>query len=102
MQLQGPVFNSYAFGGFLIFRGIAPFIDGRAEVYGDDFLSHFSAAIAGNERVLGGILERYAITWTLLSPSDGATRALDRMPGWRRVYADDWAVIHVRAAASAS
>jgi hypothetical protein len=102
MQLQGPVLNSYAFGGFLIFRGIAPFIDGRAEVYGGDFLSHFSAAIAGNERVLGGILERYAITWTLLSPNDGATRILDRMPGWRRVYADDWAVIHVRATAPAS
>jgi hypothetical protein len=102
MQLQGPVFNSYAFGGFLIFRGIAPFIDGRAEVYGDAFLSHFSAAIAGDERALGGILERYAITWTLLSPSDGATQVLARMPGWRRVYADNWAVIHVRAAAPAS
>jgi hypothetical protein len=102
MQLQGPVFNSYGFGGFLIFRGIAPFIDGRAELYGNDFLGQFTAAIAGNERVLGGILERYAIMWTLLSPDDGATRALDRMPGWRRVYADDWAVIHVRAAAPAS
>jgi hypothetical protein len=101
MQLQGPVFNSYAFGGFLIFRGIAPFIDGRAEVYGDDFLSQFSVAIAGNERVLGGTLERYAIRWTLLSPRDGATQVLDRMPGWRRAYADDWAVIHVRAAAPA-
>jgi hypothetical protein len=40
--------------------------------------------------------------WTLLNPDDGATRALDGMPGWRRVYADDWAVIHVRAAAPAS
>lgn len=102
MQLRGPVFNSYAFGGFLIFRGIAPFIDGRAEVYGDDFLTQFSAASSGNERVLGDILERYPITWTLLSPSDGATRVLDSLPGWRRVYADDWAVIHVRAAARAS
>ncbi|HEV2545858.1 MAG TPA: hypothetical protein VGU20_00825 [Stellaceae bacterium] len=102
MQLRGPVFNSYAFGGFLIFRGIAPFIDGRAEVYGDDFLGQFSAAIAGNERVLEGIIEHYAIGWTLLSPGDGATRVLDGMPGWRRVYADDWAVIHVRAAAPAS
>jgi hypothetical protein len=30
----GPVFNDYIFGGYLIHTGIAPFIDGRGELYG--------------------------------------------------------------------
>ena len=30
----GPVLNDYDFGGYLDFVGIAPFIDGRAELYG--------------------------------------------------------------------
>ena len=30
-----PVLNSYGFGGALIFNGIAPYIDGRVDMYGD-------------------------------------------------------------------
>jgi hypothetical protein len=60
-------------------------------------LSQFRDALSGNEQVLANILDRYAITWTLLRPSDGATSTLDHMPGWRRVYTDQFAVIHVRA-----
>jgi len=36
-HLQGPVFNDYAFGGYLVFAGIEPFIDGRY-FYGDAFI----------------------------------------------------------------
>src|SRR5207237_7650261 len=32
-----PVFNDYSMGGPLIMQGIAPAIDGRADMYGDDF-----------------------------------------------------------------
>jgi hypothetical protein len=30
----GPILNDYDFGGYLDFVGIPPFIDGRAELYG--------------------------------------------------------------------
>jgi hypothetical protein len=33
LGLEGPVFNSEVFGGYLTFRGIPTFIDGRAELY---------------------------------------------------------------------
>ena len=33
-----PVLNDYQFGAVLIFNGIAPFVDSRAELYGDAFL----------------------------------------------------------------
>ncbi|MDV6329139.1 hypothetical protein Q5L94_13915, partial [Idiomarina sp. Sol25] len=35
----GPVLNEYAFGGYLIWQGVKPFIDSRADLYGDRFVS---------------------------------------------------------------
>jgi hypothetical protein len=97
MGLRGPVFNSEGFGGYLIFRGVPTFIDGRVELYGNDFLARYVKAQAGDENVLTALISRYAITWTLLSPQQGAVRAFDSLPGWHRVYADNLAVIHTRA-----
>ncbi len=99
MGLSGPVFNSEAFGGYLIFKGVPTFIDGRIEMYGDAFLGRYLEAADRKERVLTDLLGQYGITWTLLRPQDRAVEVLDRLPGWRRVYADRYAVIHVRQSA---
>jgi hypothetical protein len=96
-RLRGPVFNSEGFGGYLIFRGVPTFIDGRVELYGNDFLARYLKAQAGDLDALTALVAQYAITWTLLSPQQGAVRAFDSLPGWHRVYADNLAVIHTRA-----
>jgi hypothetical protein len=96
LNLTGPVFNSEAFGGYLIFSGVPTFIDGRVELYGNDFLAAYLAAERGDAAVLAGLLDRYHIAWTLLQAQSPAVAALDRLPGWRRAYADGEAVIHVR------
>jgi hypothetical protein len=101
MGITGPVFNSEQFGGYLIFRGVPVFIDGRMEMYGDRFLRRYLAAANGDEAALTAVLRDYAIGWTLLDPASPAARLLDHLPGWRRVYADDDAVIHVRSPAAA-
>jgi hypothetical protein len=99
LGLDGPVFNSEVFGGYLTFRGIPTFIDGRAELYGNAFLGRYLAAERGDEPALTALLTRYGITWTLLAPQQGAVSRLDVLPGWRRVYTDADAVIHMRVAA---
>jgi hypothetical protein len=96
LNLSGPVFNSEAFGGYLIFAGVPTFIDGRIELYGDNFLAAYLAAERGDATVLAVLLDRYHIAWTLLQAQSPAVAALDRLPGWRRAYADDQAMIHVR------
>ena len=96
MRLSGPVFNSEGFGGYLIFNGIPTFIDGRVELYGNTFLAGYLEAENGDESALTALLERYGITWTLLVPGQGAARRIDNLPGWRRVYSDTGAVIHIR------
>jgi hypothetical protein len=96
LGLSGHVFNSEGFGGYLIFSSVPTFIDGRIELYGNDFLAAYLAAERGDATALAGLLDRYHIAWTLLQAQSPAIAALDRLPGWRRVYADDQAVIDVR------
>jgi hypothetical protein len=94
--LTGPVFNDYDFGGYLIFEGVAPFVDGRIDLYGDDFMRGYAAALAAEGDALPRLLDRYRIAWTLLKPGEPAASALDRDPAWERVYADASAVVHSR------
>jgi hypothetical protein len=91
------VLNDYAWGGYLIFEGIPPFIDGRADLFGDSFLREYARAVAvlGPES-LPALLERYRIEWTLLGKESPAVALLDRLPNWERRFQDDLAVIHVR------
>jgi hypothetical protein len=103
LREAGPILNEYAFGGYLEFLGIAPFIDGRAELYGARYLTRYRHAldlrdVADFER----LLDDYHIRRTLLVPQTPAAGLLDRMPGWRRVYADDVAVVHQRVSAPGS
>jgi hypothetical protein len=96
-NVAGPVLNAYNFGGYLIFAGIPPYIDGRADLYGDAFLKEMMEATSGTsaER-LANLLQKRHIGWTLLSANTAAAELLDHLPGWRRLYADEVAVVHVR------
>jgi hypothetical protein len=93
----GPVLNAYEFGGYLIFVGVPPFVDGRADLYGDAFLTRFNRALnLGDTDLLPQLLDRYHAGWTLLPPGMPAVALLDRLPGWHRLYADETAVVHIR------
>ena len=95
-DLTGPVFNEYGFGGYLIFNGIKPFIDGRAEMYGDDFVKRYVEATRGVTDELPAMLDQYHVTWTLFAVKSPAATLMDHLAGWKRVYADNTAIIHVR------
>jgi hypothetical protein len=94
-HIEGPVFNDYNFGGFLIFSGIKPFIDGRY-FYGDAFIRRCLEASALFSNELPELLNQYGITWTMLNAKTPAVTLLDHLPGWRRLYSDDIAVVHLR------
>jgi hypothetical protein len=99
----GPLFNDYIFGGYLIHAGIAPFIDGRGEIYGRRLmLRHHNAITLQNVPDLLRLLDEYRIAATLLTPATPAVALLDRLPEWQRVYADEIAVVHKRRKAAQS
>jgi hypothetical protein len=92
------IFNSYEFGGYLIAQDVPPFIDGRAELYGETFvLDYFNAVEGRNVDLLLRLLEDFQIDATLLAPASPAAQVLDHIPGWKRLYADNTAIIHVRS-----
>jgi hypothetical protein len=90
-NLAGPVFNDYGFGGYLMFVGRPVFIDGRLDMYGDDLLRSFN-----DTTNLPRLLDDRRVEWTLLRPTSPHLALLDRLAGWRRLYSDDTAVVHVR------
>jgi hypothetical protein len=91
------VFNDYDFGGYLIANGVAPFIDGRTELYGEKFfIDHNAASGLMEPENLFRLLDEYKIEATLMRTQSAATKLLDHIDGWQKVYADDIATIHVR------
>jgi hypothetical protein len=95
--LGQPVLNAFDFGGYLILSGVPVFVDGRADLYGADFLDRYlDAVLLRRAGALEGVLADGRIGWTLLQPGTPAILLLDRLPGWERVHADATAVVHRR------
>jgi hypothetical protein len=93
------VFNDYDFGGYLIASGVAPFIDGRTDVYGKEFfVDHHNASELIEPDSLFRLLDQYRIQATLLRTKSAAAKLLDHIDGWQKIYSDDVATIHLRKA----
>jgi hypothetical protein len=93
------VLNDYDFGGYLIANGVAPFIDGRTELYGEKFfVDHNAASGLMEPDNLFRLLAQYDIDATLMRTQSAASKLLDHIDGWQKVYSDDIATIHVRKA----
>jgi len=88
-----PVFNDYAFGGFLIWKGIRPFVDSRADFYRDAWLTDYAHAVDGDPATVNRLFGKYRVAWTLLRPSDPLVAELDRRPGWHRLFTGRYAVV---------
>jgi len=97
---QLPVLNDYAYGGYLIFNGVKPFIDSRADLYGDTFLQNYARLVAPDKDDLTADLEHYHIHWTIFPTNSNVVKLLDATPGWHRYYSDKIATVHIRADAS--
>ena len=91
------VLNDYDFGGYLLAHGVAPYIDGRTELYGEAMMvAHNNFSGAADPDDFFRLLADPRVEATLLRRQSAATKLLDHLDGWRRVYADDLAVIHQR------
>jgi hypothetical protein len=100
-HLPGKIFNSYEFGGYLIWR-LYPdpqyrvFIDGRADVYGGDFLNHY-ADIADAQIDARAEFDRLGIRTAIVRPRSGISGILHLLPNiWKLVYLDSSAAVYTR------
>jgi hypothetical protein len=97
-QLPGPLYNRYGWGGYLI-RRLYPdylvYIDGRADVYGDEFMVEAVHTYDGHPRWREP-LDRLAIRTVLVSPDAALSSLLRQDQNWHKVYEDRQAVIFTR------
>jgi hypothetical protein len=97
-QLTGPMLNDYGFGGYLIWAlpEHKVFNDGRGDVY--DWTGIFAAygrwALLSEDPQL--LLDRHGIRFCILSANAPMARVMTYLPGWRRVFGDDIAVVFAR------
>lgn len=96
-----PVFNDYTFGGYLIFHGVKPLVDSRADFYGDAYLNDYANVVSGNTSAVDQFFRKYRVAWTMLRPGDPLVAVMDRRPGWHRLFADPYAIVHVGPAVEA-
>jgi hypothetical protein len=97
-QPQGNLFNSYGWGGYIIWR-LYPqypvFIDGRADVYGDKFIFAYTdvyRARPGWEQAL----DTKDVRLVLVEPESGLASALWQSSNWEIVYEDQISVVFDR------
>lgn len=97
-RLPQPIFNEYAWGGYLIWRlypDYPVFIDGRADVFGERLVEQFIEVNNGKPR-WRELLQQYG-TQTVLVERDSAIASLLTNDGrWQKVFEDKQAVILVR------
>ncbi len=88
-------YNSYNWGGYLIWRGVPVFVDGRADVYGDPFLLFYRETFEVKS-TWQEPLDEYDVDYVLMERGTPLTAVLTASPEWMQVYEDDIAEIFIR------
>jgi hypothetical protein len=88
-RLTGKIYNPYNFGGYLIFRNIKTFIDGRSEqLFLDGFTDRLFDIINKHPRKFVPFLATYDIKLALVAPDSIESQELDASEAWEKVYSD--------------
>ena len=90
------MFNAYGWGGYLIWREIPVYIDGRADVYGDAGLLNFGRTWH-LEDGWQEPLDQFGVQLVLVPTDSRLAATLETSPGWLVEYEDPVARIFTRA-----
>jgi hypothetical protein len=95
-SVPGPLFNTYNFGGYLVWMNEKVFVDGRADPYerGGALADYFH--ITKLQPGALAVLRNYGVRSCLLRLDEPLVTMLAAVPEWQRVYADDLSVLFVR------
>ena len=98
LKLQGRMFNSYDWGGYLIFhaRRHPVFIDGRSDLYAPAGLLDMYYQMATASDGWRAALDGWRIDFALIETEGRLARALHASPDWETVHSDPLASIFRR------
>jgi hypothetical protein len=101
-NLSGPMLNEWDDGGYLIWA--APehpvFIDGRGDPFGETGVMAEFGKWAQLQTDPNTLLDKYEISFCVLSRESPMIVVLRLLPGWKEVYSDNISVIFMRSAPS--
>jgi hypothetical protein len=93
------IFVYYDWGGYAIWK-LYPeyrvFVDGRADLYGDDLLRQAIKTVVDLRTGWRDILDRWKVEAVLVPPSCALAQALLLDPNWRAAFVDSKAIILLR------
>src|SRR5574341_719209 len=94
---DGPLFNSYNWGGYLVWsaRDWPVYIDGRTDLYDDDFIQGYLTIYFG-QRGWDRALDESGVKVVLVETTSPLAQLLAAGSGWSEAYRDDHAVIYTR------
>ena len=95
--VPGPMFDSYGFGGYLVWTGHRVFIDGRSELYERGGVLADYLQIANVKPGALAVLRSYGIESVLIENKAHLGTLLSASPEWKRVYTDNLSAIYVRS-----
>jgi MFS family permease len=89
-QPQGRLFNSYNWGGYLDWNlpRYPVFIDGRADLFGDELISTWQATAGGDPSAL----DKWDVNLVLIEPHWPLARVL-QADGWQVLYQDEKSIL---------
>lgn len=89
------IYNEYAWGGYLIWRGVPTFIDGRADLFGDEFIYTYMRTFQGHVQWRLP-LDQYQVEYALLNRDNYLAVLMQADPEWGLVYEDEVTQIYGR------
>jgi hypothetical protein len=104
-SIQGPIFNNYDVGGYLIFNlpnREKVFVDNRPEAYPDVFFSEIYKPMQEDPAVFKKIDQEYNFNAVFFSRNDitpwgmNFLKIIKENPDWAKVFEDDYAVIYLK------
>jgi hypothetical protein len=93
-QVAGRLFNSYNWGGYLIWnlREYPVFVDGRTDLYSDDLLTEWLNTVGAADG-WQETLEKWNIGMVLIEPSWPLAKTLPT-EGWQVLFEDQYSVLY--------
>ena len=84
-------------GGYLIWAtpGNPVYIDGRIDMYGDEFMREYLGIIRGITRWQEPF-DKYGVQIAIVSPTSTLRLQLEQSPQWQQIYRDEMAVVFTR------
>jgi hypothetical protein len=96
-NLKDNVFSKYVWNDYLIWNAPSRkvFIDGRADMYGDQFLKEY-LSLYEEGKDWEAVFQRFGVNTSLVEPSSRLAWQIKQNPAWSEVYRDPLAVIFTR------